>query len=69
MSELKVKQMFIGITISIKGLGQIKIKQEHAPIFARRKMYAYLEETAPVKKLVAKKSHSKKKADAPAESE
>lgn len=69
MKKYKVKEMFIGVTINIAGLGQIKVKAEHADIFARRRMYAYLEEAAPVKKLVAKKSHSKKKVDATTESE
>jgi hypothetical protein len=68
MKKFKIKEMFIGVTINLAGLGQIKVKSEHADIFARRKMYAYLEDAAPVKKLVAKKPNGKKKVDATFES-
>lgn len=69
MKRFKIKKMFIGVTISLPGIGQIKIKSEHADMFARRRMYAYLEDAAPAKKLIAKKPNSKKKVDASIEPE
>lgn len=69
MKKYKVKEMFIGVTINIAGLGQIKVKAEHADIFARRRMYTYLEDFEPRKKLSAKKPSIKTDKDATFESE
>lgn len=53
MGELKVKSEFIGACTSVKGIGQIKIRQDHAPILAQAGRWELLEGEAPnVKKLV-----------------
>lgn len=50
---LKVKEEFIGACTSVKGIGQIKITQDHAPMLAQAGRWELLEGERPnVKKLV-----------------
>lgn len=69
MARIKVKKNFIGSSISVKGLGRIKLREDHAPLLLRLGMVNYLDGITEPRKLVAKPKAKAKpktpKADAP----
>lgn len=66
MGKIKVKEIHLGVSTHIKGLGRVTLRADHADMLFKLGLTAYLDGIEEPKKLIAKvKKHKIIKQDAP----